>query len=71
MQAEAANKLRDREVALQAKQKAVALEIVTLLSVSEVAPADHPYLVSKQARVGDVTCRPACNNGFAGYIRVS
>ncbi len=58
LQAEAANKLRDREAALQAKQKAVALEIFTLLSVSEAAPADHPYLVTKQVRTGDLRVVP-------------
>jgi N12 class adenine-specific DNA methylase/antirestriction protein ArdC/phage/plasmid primase-like uncharacterized protein len=59
MQAEAANKLRDREVALQAKQKAVALDVVALLGVSEAAPLDHPYLVSKQARAGDLRVVPS------------
>jgi N12 class adenine-specific DNA methylase/antirestriction protein ArdC/phage/plasmid primase-like uncharacterized protein len=58
MQAEAANKLREREIALQAKQKAVAVDVVTLLGVSEAAPPDHPYLVSKQARAGELRVVP-------------
>jgi phage/plasmid primase-like uncharacterized protein len=58
MQAEAAIKLRDREVALQAKQKAVAIDILALLSVSAPAPADHPYLQSKQVRPGDLRIVP-------------
>ena len=70
LQAEAANKLRDREAALQAKQKAVALEIFTLLSVSEAAPADHPYLVSKQVRSGDLLVVPPATR-FCRNIRVS
>jgi N12 class adenine-specific DNA methylase/antirestriction protein ArdC/phage/plasmid primase-like uncharacterized protein len=61
MQAEAANKLRDREVALQAKQKAVALDVVALLGVSEAAPLDHPYLVSKQARAGGLRVVPSAS----------
>ena len=45
-------------MALQAKQKTVALEIVTLLSVSDPAPADYPYLVTKQVRTGDLRVVP-------------
>jgi antirestriction protein ArdC/phage/plasmid primase-like uncharacterized protein len=58
MQAEAAIKLRDREVALQTKQKAVAVDILALLSVSAPAPADHPYLQSKQVSPGDLRIVP-------------
>jgi hypothetical protein len=45
-------------VALQAKQKAVAIDILALLSVSAPAPADHPYLQSKQVRPGDLRIVP-------------
>jgi N12 class adenine-specific DNA methylase/antirestriction protein ArdC/phage/plasmid primase-like uncharacterized protein len=58
LQAESAAKLQEREIALQAKQKAVALDIAALIRVSEAAPADHPYLLSKQARAGDLRVVP-------------
>ncbi|MFA5922422.1 MAG: strawberry notch family protein [Methylococcaceae bacterium] len=58
MQEEAAIKLRDREVALQTKQNAVAVDILALLSVSSPAPADHPYLQSKQVSPGDLRIVP-------------
>ena len=58
LQAEAAIKLSEREVALQAKQKAVAVDILALLSVSAPAPADHPYLQSKQVSPGDLRIVP-------------
>jgi len=61
LQAESAAKLQEREIALQAKQKAVALDIAALLSVSESAPADHPYLQLKQARAGDLHVVPAAS----------
>jgi|CXWL01.1.fsa_nt_gi N12 class adenine-specific DNA methylase/antirestriction protein ArdC/phage/plasmid primase-like uncharacterized protein len=59
LQAESAAKLQEREIALQAKQKAVALDIAALIRVSEAAPADHPYLLSKQVRAGDLRVVPA------------
>ena len=70
LQAEAANKLRDREVVLQAKQKAVALEIVALIVVSEIAPADHSYRVSKQARPGDLRVVPPATTVLPGYSSI-
>ena len=70
MQADAANKLREREIALQAKQKAVALEIVALIGVSEAAPADHPYLVSKQARAGDLRVVPPATTVLLDHANI-
>ncbi|MDI1232516.1 MAG: DUF5710 domain-containing protein [Methylobacter sp.] len=58
LQAEAAIKLREREGVLQAKQKAVAVDIIALLNISAPAPADHPYLQSKQVRPGDLRIVP-------------
>lgn len=54
----AAIKLREREAAAAARAKEVAGAVSELLAVAPAAPADHNYLLKKQASPGDLRIVP-------------
>lgn len=58
LHAQSASKLQARETELKAKQDAVAASIRQLLAVAPPASADHKYLLSKEARPGDLRMVP-------------
>lgn len=58
LQAQSASKLQARENELKAKQDAVAATVRQLLAVAPPASADHKYLLSKDARPGDLRMVP-------------
>ena len=58
LQAVSAAKLQVREAAQKARQDQVANAVRALLAVSPLASPDHPYLLSKQARLGDLRVVP-------------
>lgn len=58
LNADAAIKLQQREVARIEKQESVAVSVRILFSVAPQAPDDHKYLQAKKARVGDLRVVP-------------
>ncbi|MDD2661657.1 MAG: zincin-like metallopeptidase domain-containing protein, partial [Methylococcales bacterium] len=60
----AAIKLQAREEAAAARAKEVASAVSELLAVAPAAPADHSYLLKKQAAPGDLKVVPDNANGL-------
>ena len=58
LQANSAAKLQAREIAQKVQQERVANAVRELLSIAPLASPHHPYLLSKQARPGDLQVVP-------------